>query len=632
MRYHVLAADYDGTLAHEGEIDEPTLAALRKLRESGRKLVMVTGRELDELLGHLGESQELFDRIVAENGALVYEPATKAVKLLAQPPPREFAAELERRGCERVAAGRVIVATWEPHQVTALDVIREQGLELQVVFNKGAVMVLPSGVNKATGLLHALDELGQSPRNTVAVGDAENDHALLALSECGVAVANALPALKDKADVLTRGARGEGVQELIGGLLKDDLRAAAPLLRRRSILLGAPVASERTPASSVAEGRRGEVASERTLASSVAEGRRGQIDPELDPITLDPYATNMMVCGTSGGGKSTLTTGLIERIVEGGYQFVIVDPEGDFSEHEHAVVLGGPQRTPLMSEILDVLKDPSKSVVVNLLGVALEHRPEFAVELFTALAKVRASSGRPHWLIVDEAHHLMPAEREAASVVVGVRPHGTIYLTVHPGSVDERIVRSINVVLAVGANPDRTIGELCADVGIEAPPAAFTEAERLPVGDVLYWRVGAPEAIVVRTAPPTAERKRHSRKYSEGNLGRDRSFYFKGPDGKLNLKAHNLQLFLHLADGVDDATWTYHLERNDYSKWLRIEVKDPGLADEVEAIEEDDALPPADSRAAMRAAIEAKYTLPADKPSGVIDPEEEKQRKGKKPA
>ncbi len=614
MRYHVLAADYDGTLAHDGEIDDPTLAALRKLRESGRKLVMVTGRELDELLGHLGESQELFDRIVAENGALVYEPATKGVKLLAQPPPPEFAAELERRGCERVAVGRVIVATWEPHQTTVLDVIREQGLELQVVFNKGAVMVLPSGVNKATGLLHALGELGLSPRNAVAVGDAENDHALLALSECGVAVANALPALKDKADVLTRGARGEGVQELIGGLLKDDLLAAAPLLRRRSILLGAPVASERT------------------LEGSGAEGRRGAIDPELDPITLDPYATNMMVCGTSGGGKSTLTTGLIERIVEGGYQFVIVDPEGDFSEHEHAVVLGGPQRTPLMSEILDVLKDPAKSVVVNLLGVALEHRPEFAVEMFTALAKVRASSGRPHWLIVDEAHHLMPSEREAASVVVGVRPHGTIYLTVHPGSVDERIVKSINVVLAVGANPDTTIGELCEDVGIEAPPAAFTEAERLPVGDVLYWHVGEPAAVVVRTAPPTAERKRHSRKYSEGNLGRDRSFYFKGPDGKLNLKAHNLQLFLHLADGVDDATWTYHLERNDYSKWLRIEVKDPGLADEVEAIEEDDALPPADSRAAMRAAIEAKYTLPADKPSGVIDPEEEKQRKGKKPA
>ncbi len=590
MRYHVLAADYDGTLAHDGEIDEATLAAPRKLRESGRKLVMVTGRELDELLGHLGETQELFDRIVAENGALVYEPASKAVKLLAQPPPPELAAELERRGCERVAVGRVIVATWEPHQTTVLDVIREHGLELQVVFNKGAVMVLPSGVNKATGLLRALGELGLSPRNAVAIGDAENDHALLALSECGVAVANALPALKDKADVLTRGARGEGVQELISGLLKDDLRAAAPLLRRRSIMLGLP------------------------------------LNPDLDPITLDPYATNMMVCGTSGGGKSTLTTGLIERIVEGGYQFVIVDPEGDFAEHEHAVVLGGPQRIPLMSEVLDVLRDPSKSVVVNLLGVALGHRPEFAVELFTALAKVRASSGRPHWLIVDEAHHLMPAERAAASVVVGVRPHGTIYLTVHPGSIDERIVKSINVVLAVGANPDTTIGELCKDIDIEAPPAAFTEAERLPIGDVLYWRVGDPQAIVVRTAPPMAERKRHSRKYSEGNLGRDRSFYFKGPDGKLNLKAHNLQLFLHLADGVDDATWTYHLRRNDYSTWLRIEVKDAGLADEVAVIERDDALAPADSRAAMRAAIEAKYTLPADKPSGVIDPEEEKQR------
>ena len=166
MRYHALAADYDGTLAHHGVIDDTTWAALRRLKESGRKLIMVTGRELDELLALLPHP-ELFDRIVAENGALIYNPATKQIRTLAPGPPAVFVAELQRRGVERISVGRVIVATWEPHQDTVLHVIHDLGLELQVIFNKGAVMVLPSGVNKATGLASALDELGLSAHNVV---------------------------------------------------------------------------------------------------------------------------------------------------------------------------------------------------------------------------------------------------------------------------------------------------------------------------------------------------------------------------------------------------------------------------------------------------------------------------------
>src|SRR6516162_4894896 len=155
MRYHALAADYDVTLAHHGRIDEPTWTALRKLRESGRKMIMVTGRELDELLALL-PSPDVFDRIVAENGALVYAPATREVRAICEPPPALFVDELARRGVQKLSVGRVIVATWEPYQDTVLHTIRDLGLELQVIFNKGAVMVLPTGINKATGLASAL--------------------------------------------------------------------------------------------------------------------------------------------------------------------------------------------------------------------------------------------------------------------------------------------------------------------------------------------------------------------------------------------------------------------------------------------------------------------------------------------
>ncbi|MDQ3369507.1 MAG: phosphoglycolate phosphatase, partial [Myxococcota bacterium] len=257
------------------------------------------------------------------------------------------------------------------------------------------------------------------------------------------------------------------------------------------------------------------------------------------------------------------------------------------------------------------------NLVINMLGVALEHRPEFFVKLMPAIADLRTRTGRPHWLVVDEAHHLLPASWRPAPEGIPLRPHGTIYITVHPGSVAMPVLELVNTVIAVGAHPDQTIREMCEAAGLEAPEPC--NLDKLPAGSVLCWRVGTREARVVRTEKPKGERTRHSRKYTEGNLGHDRSFYFKGADGKLNLKAHNLQLFLHIADGIDDETWLHHLRLGDYSKWLRTEVKDAALADEVVRVEQA-GLDPQQGRLAIRTAVEKRYTLPSDKPSGIIDP------------
>lgn len=221
MRYLALATDYDGTLAHDGIVDAPTLAAVDRLLASGRKLVLVTGRELDDLF-RTCPHVHLFHRVVAENGALLFDPATREVRSVAPAPPAELLAELARRGVP-VSVGRSIVATVEPHEHAVLSAIRDLGLEWHVIFNKGAVMALPSGVTKATGLAPALADLGVTADQTVGVGDAENDHAFLRMCGVAVAVANALPAVKQTADWVTAGARGAGVAELIDRLLADDL-------------------------------------------------------------------------------------------------------------------------------------------------------------------------------------------------------------------------------------------------------------------------------------------------------------------------------------------------------------------------------------------------------------------------
>jgi len=220
--FRVLATDYDGTIASRGVVDEQTLAALDRLRASGRKLVLVTGRELSDLRS-VFDHMDRFDVIVAENGAVLFKPGTCREVVITEPASPELVKLLVARGVQPLSVGHAIIATREPYERTVLDVIKALGLEMQVTFNKGAVMVLPSGVNKATGLMAALRELQLNPESTVAIGDAENDHALLDLCGCSVAVGNALPAVKQRADFVTRGTHGAGVAELIDLWLQDGL-------------------------------------------------------------------------------------------------------------------------------------------------------------------------------------------------------------------------------------------------------------------------------------------------------------------------------------------------------------------------------------------------------------------------
>lgn len=218
QRYAALACDYDGTLADEGRVGRDTVAALERLRRAGRRSLLVTGRELDDLI-RIFDGVQLFDWVVAENGAVLYDVSARRVELLAAPPPDEFVRALARREVQPLSVGRVIVATTEPHERQVVDVIREQRLPLQVIRNKGAVMVLPAGVDKAAGMLQALARMGLAPREIAGIGDAENDRAFLEVCGFSAAVANALESVKARVDWVTPSAHGNGVIELIDRLI-----------------------------------------------------------------------------------------------------------------------------------------------------------------------------------------------------------------------------------------------------------------------------------------------------------------------------------------------------------------------------------------------------------------------------
>lgn len=222
MDYRVIATDYDGTLATEGRVDDATLAALERYRRSGGHLILVTGRQLGDLFQVFPHSH-LFEGIVAENGAVFHQPHRDQVKLLANPFPAALVETLKAAGVHPIDQGQVMVSTWEPHGEAVHQAIQSLGLSAAVILNKRAVMVLPQGVNKASGLAVALADLNLAHLPSVGIGDAENDLSLLRACHRGVAVANALPELKAIAHATTQGERGAGVQEIIQRILEGRL-------------------------------------------------------------------------------------------------------------------------------------------------------------------------------------------------------------------------------------------------------------------------------------------------------------------------------------------------------------------------------------------------------------------------
>ena len=379
-------------------------------------------------------------------------------------------------------------------------------------------------------------------------------------------MANALPLLKENADFVTEMPRGAGVAALARRMIVDDLAGLSERHSREPI----------------------EIALDETGA----------------PIGISPRGGSLLIAGMSGGGKSTVATALLERIQECGFQFCVIDPEGDYAEFENAVTLGDAKHEPRLEEAVELLRHVKENLVVNLLGVQLHERPRYFAKLFLQLCQLRAETARPHWMLIDEAHHMMPPEWATAAATLPQQLQGTIFVTVHPEHVARAALETVGFVVAVGVDPAATLCSFCSAVG-EDPPEI--RAGHLDRGLAYFWERRERRLRRVRINEPRQHLRSHTRKYAEGELDEDRSFYFRGPEGHLNLRAQNLALFLQIAEGVDDLTWLHHLRAGDYSRWLAESIKDPELASDVAMIEKS-SLDARESRARVKEAIDRGYT------------------------
>lgn len=273
MFCRVLACDFDGTGASNGRLAPEVAAALTAARAAGYATLLVTGRVLEDL--RIAEVDfAVFDAVVAENGAVVWWPASGHEKKLGAPPPEGFLADLRGRNVAFVA-GAVVVGTWDHHIPEVVDTIRKHGMASQIAFNRAAMMVLPSGIDKAVGVRHALAELRRSERNMIAFGDAENDWPVLEMAEVGIAARGAVPGVAAMADEKLSLPGSAGVAHYIEHVVA--CRGEIPTPARHTIEIGTEAGGE--------------------------------------PVRLPSSGNNVMVsgdprCGKSGLGDASLATGL----------------------------------------------------------------------------------------------------------------------------------------------------------------------------------------------------------------------------------------------------------------------------------------------------------------------------------
>lgn len=540
-----VALDYDGTLTREYAPSEAVLAAVAQARESGLRVVLVTGRILDELRAVFPAVDKHFDGIVGENGCVLSVDGENRV--LAPPIEEELQQAMLDHGIE-FRRGEVLVATLVYFEDIIQQEIHRLGLECQIVHNRGELMVLPPGMSKGTGLARLLESMGISWHNTVAVGDAENDHALLSMCHVGVAVGNAVDGLKRHADRVLEQQDGEGVAAILQEILYGDESALRS--DRRQIRLG-----------------------------RLTNG---------DPATIPASRINLLVTGRSKSGKSYVGGMLAEQLVELGYSVCLIDPEGDYASLgtiQGVECLCTTGHRPDLEQIRRFLAHRFGSVVVDMSLIARDEVGHCIETLLSEMANDRLEIGAPHWIIIDEAHHVLTP---TGSIVTLLEQElkGVCLVTYQPQQISRQLATEIDYALSLPGGRQHVGPDPLVELGRIFPLPESVIAEHAGRQEALLIRNGELATVQrLRLAKRKTEHIRHFHKYLQGELPSGLRFVFRDRDGRGSTVAANVEQFCELVQQVTADTVAFHAERLDYSRWMDQALQEKELAGKVRTVE-----------------------------------------------
>jgi hydroxymethylpyrimidine pyrophosphatase-like HAD family hydrolase len=584
MKLSVIALDYDGTSTRDDRLDRPMREAIADARRLGVAVMLVTGRRLDDLRRVAGRLQ-FVDSVVAENGALVHFPDGGLTTTLAPPIPPAFIARLQQEGIT-FQAGQCLIEADASAAPRMLNAIRELELPIVLVFNRSRVMALAQGISKATGLRAALEALRKSPRNAVAVGDAENDHELLRFAEVGAAVEWGSASLRAAADMVIAGVGPVAVADFVRGLAATGRLPTIPRARRRLIL------------------------------GHTEDGRE---------FSLGVRGRNVLIMGETNSGKSWLAGLLCERLILHGYSLCVIDPEGDYRTLDALPgvrVLGGEDDPPTPRALLHALRYPDRSVVIDL--SCMEHHAKLAYirSVLPVLNVMRRRTGTPHRIIVDEGHYFL---RDAAEhKLLDLDFNGYTVVTYWPSQLPLDLVAATEVILVTRESNRTEIDALrhhctaCEHLGDSAWDVLQTlqidQAAALPVtteagSNLQVFTIGE------RLTPHV----RHRQKYVDVPVGDAQAFVFH-PNGRgRTSRAHTLREFVMVLDELDLTQADGYLRRGDFSRWIADVFGDRALARELQKHEREYVQSRSeDAVTRIAAAVKSRYELTAEPDTVVV--------------
>lgn len=578
MNLAVVALDYDGTIARHDVLEPSVRDVIATMRQRGITVLLVTGRILGELQRVAG-SLHFVDAVVAENGSVLHFPATGRTTQLAPPIPERFIREVQRRGIP-FQAGSCLLDADASEASRLLDVIRTLELPLVLVFNGGRVMTLAQGISKATGLAAALDTMRLSPRNALAIGDAENDHELLRLAEVGVAVEWGSSALKAFADIVLPGSGPEAVAAFLEPLAAARQLPLPSRARRRLIL--------------------------------------GYTDDGVE-FSLGVRGRNVLVTGDARSGKSWVAGLLCEQLILHGYSICAIDPEGDYSSLEAlpgVTVLGRDDPPPPPHALVRALRYPDRSVIVDLSQRPHDEKVPYVRALLEGLALLRRKTGLPHRILIDEAHYYLNTPESGE--LLDLERNGYTVVTYRASLLPKALTDSVEVVIVTCQTDPVEIATL-ADICDRCPSAddhQWKLVQRLKIGQAVALPIteetgGVPRMFMI--GPRITPHVRHREKYVDVPVSDERAFVFTPPDGGPCLRVQTLRQLVEHLESMPPAHLEPYVVRGDFSRWIGGVFGDHALADQLRALEHRHRLHRRDETVPeITSAIRARYDLVAD--------------------
>jgi hydroxymethylpyrimidine pyrophosphatase-like HAD family hydrolase len=550
VKLSVLALDYDGTIAQRDVLDLSAREAIAVARASGIVVLLVTGRTLSELRRVAGDLH-FVDGIIAENGAVLHFPQSGHISVVAPLVPPGLRAELERRGIG-FHEGQCLIDGDANDASRLLDVIRALEVPVVLNFNGGRVMASPQGVSKATGLRAALNALRLSARNTLAIGDRENDHELLRLAEVGVAVEWGSPALRAAADVVLRGAGPPAVAEYIQRVTATGQLPIPPRARRR-LLLG-----------------------------YTDDGRE---------FSLAVRGRNVLIAGDVKSGKSWVTGLLCEQLILHGYCVCVIDPEGDYRSLEAlpgVAVLGGEDAPPTPRELLRALRYPDRSLVLDLSHLRHEEKVGYIRTLLPTLNILRRRTGLPHRIVLDEAHYFL--RDSDATELLDLDRNGYTLVTYCASGLPKALLAATEVMIITCQSNPVEIDALkqCCRRGLTIDNARFAALGHLRVGQAVALPITEEAGGDLRPftmGPRLTPHVRHREKYVDMPVTEDRAFLFGANGRSPGRRAQSLREFVAALETLPSRTVEPYLRRGDFSRWIQEVFGDGALAAELRALE-----------------------------------------------